>query len=360
MLSREGCARRQARLLQELEALRCDFFLTADPRAVYYFTGSFQTDSPAIFGLRQDGSSLLIASAPGEPLANDVRKLETYSIERAITKPMHDAVRLFADALPGGKPIRRTALERSSMSGLLEEQLRGAEVVDATDLVLKLRKRKEPDEIEEIRRSLCLCAVAYDAARQTIAPGRTEIDVYTAMNAAITAEAGSAVPFPGDFACGERCVKGGGPPTRREIQAGDLYILDLFPEPAYYAGDTCRTFVAGEPTDVQHRAWEMVCAAVRRAEGAVRPGVRARDVYAAVKESLDSSFWHHAGHGIGYHGHEAPRIIPGSDDIFEVGDVIAMEPGVYSTALQGGIRLEDNYVVREYGLENLFDYPRAL
>ena len=71
----------------------------------------------------------------------------------------------------------------------------------------------------------------------------------------------------------------------------------------------------------------------------------------------EKSFWHHAGHGIGHNGHEAPRIIPGTNDIFEVGDVFTLEPGVYSTALQGGIRLEDNYVVREAGLENLFDYP---
>ena len=60
----------------------------------------------------------------------------------------------------------------------------------------------------------------------------------------------------------------------------------------------------------------------------------------------ENSFWHHAGHGIGHHGHEAPRIIPGSDDVFEVGDVITLEPGIYTEALHGGIRLEDNYVVR--------------
>ena len=35
-------------------------------------------------------------------------------------------------------------------------------------------------------------------------------------------------------------------------------------------------------------------------------------------------------------------------------------PGVYTQALQGGIRLEDNYVVREDGLENLFDFPMHL
>ena len=74
----------------------------------------------------------------------------------------------------------------------------------------------------------------------------------------------------------------------------------------------------------------------------------------------ENSFWHHLGHGIGHRGHEAPRIIPGTDDIFEEGDVITLEPGVYAQSLQGGIRIEDNYVVRAHGLENLFAYPHDL
>ena len=63
----------------------------------------------------------------------------------------------------------------------------------------------------------------------------------------------------------------------------------------------------------------------------VKPGVKARDVYAFVKSALDEdpvsegSFWHHAGHGIGIHGHEAPRIIPGSRDVFEVGGAAYQE-----------------------------------
>jgi len=95
-------------------------------------------------------------------------------------------------------------------------------------------------------------------------------------------------------------------------------------------------------------------------EKAIKRGVKARDVYNEIKARLDSSFWHHAGHGIGHNGHEAPRIIPGSDDIFEAGDVITLEPGMYSKELHGGIRIEDNYVVHETGLENLFLYPKAL
>jgi Xaa-Pro aminopeptidase len=301
----------------------------------------------------------LVTTSAGEALASDVRTVEVYSIRRSIDAPMRDAVRLFADAL-GSKHVRRVAVERASTPGLVEQLFRGADIEDATMSMLWLRKRKEPDEIDEIRHSLALCKVAYDAAREAIAPGRTEIDVYNAMYSAATQAAGTAVPFPGDFACGERCIRGGGPPTGRRIETGDLYILDIFPAPAYYAGDTCRTFAVGEPTDLQKRAWERVCAAVHLAESLVRPGVLARDVYTAVSEQLDESFWHHLGHGIGFRGHEAPRIIPGSDHRFEAGDVIALEPGMYSTALHGGIRLEDNYVVREDGLENLFDYPREL
>jgi Xaa-Pro aminopeptidase len=360
MLTREGCQRRQERMLSQLSALEADVFVTADPRTAYYFSGSFAVEgSPTIFALWHDGTSLLVTPAADEALASDVRRVETYSIQRSIDYPLQDALRLFADAL-ARKPVPSAAVERASAPGIIEQQLQGAAIVDATMPVLRLRKRKEPDEIEEIRRSLRLCAIAYDAAREAIAPGRTEIDVYNAMHAAVTREAGTVVPLPGDFACGERCISGGGPPTARQVRPGDLYILDIFPAPNYYAGDTCRAFAVGTPSDLQQRAWERVRGAVELAEGLIRPGVPARNVYFAVKEYLDESFWHHVGHGIGFRGHELPRIIPGTDEIFEAGDVIAVEPGMYSEALQGGIRLEDNYVVREGGLENLFHYSRAL
>ncbi len=239
----------------------------------------------------------------------------------------------------------------------MEQELRdlwaGVRLEDAGPMVLRLRKRKEEDEIAEIRTSLGLIAAAYDAARESIAEGRTELDVYNEMQAAVVRKAGTFVQLTGDFAVGTRAIRGGGPPTSRVIGRRDLYILDLFPAPALYFGDTCRTFAVSEPTDLQLRAWEAVCEAIRIGERAVRPGVRAKDVYAEVKDYLDSqlfaeaSFWHHGGHGIGHHGHEAPRIIPGSEEVFEVGDVITLEPGIYTEALHGGIRLEDNYVVRE-------------
>ncbi len=368
----EGCRARQRRLLAEMEAQRWDLFVTSDYRTVYYLTGALsEAVVPTVFALRADGNSTLVTAAKGEWCAGETVPLEFYSIRRTITHPAHDAAGLLKAALARqGAGVATCAVEQAVVSSLLDRALQEVwprlEVADATGTVLKLRKRKEEDEIAEIRESLRYCAAAYRAARETISPGRTELDVYLAMYGAIVREAGTAVEFLGDFACGERGISGGGPATRRAIQAGDLYILDIFPAPHLYFGDVCRTFAATAPTDLQMRAWELVRQAMRIGEAAVKPGVRARDVYARVKEFLDAdplsekSFWHHAGHGIGHRGHEAPRIIPGTDDIFEAGDVITLEPGVYSQALQGGIRLEDNYVVRENGLENLFDFPMEL
>jgi hypothetical protein len=127
-------------LLSELEGLNTDLFVTADPRSVYYCTGSFSAgDSPAIFALSHDGSSLLVTAAAGEALASDVRKLDVYSIRRSIDTPLCDASRLFADAL-GSRHMQRVAVERAATPGLIEQLFPRAEIVDATVSMLWLRQ----------------------------------------------------------------------------------------------------------------------------------------------------------------------------------------------------------------------------
>ncbi|HVW84798.1 MAG TPA: M24 family metallopeptidase [Bryobacteraceae bacterium] len=372
MLSLSGCRRRQQRLLARMEEERLDLFVTGNFRTAYYFTGSLAAaDAPVIFAIRQDGRSVLVTPANQSAAADELIVVETYSIDRVIDQPVRDAAVLFREDLLRQKgTVTRYGVERAATPGIVESALSdlypNAGPHDASQIVLDLRKRKDEEEIDEIRRALNLNAAAYRAARNAIVEGRTELDVFNDLQTAVVLEAGTFVPLAGDFAAGERAIRGGGPPTPRIIEKNDLYILDLFPAPHVYFGDTCRTFAASIPTDLQEEAWEIVTGAVRIGEEAVKPGVRARDVYAAIKRHLDSfpiaenSFWHHGGHGIGLHGHEAPRIIPGSDDVFEVGDVITLEPGIYTKALRGGIRLEDNYVVREHGLEKIFHFPTDL
>jgi Xaa-Pro dipeptidase len=356
-----------------MEEQRWDLFVTSDYRTVYYFSGLLGSkDFPTLFLQYADGKSGLISSSKGAPCCDDVTQLETYSIGRSIDFPSHDAAVLLRELLMRyqSTSIKHCALERGAVPGLFEQTLRDSnpdmELLDASRALLDLRKKKEEDEVQSIRESLRYCGVAYRAAQEILAPGLTEIDVYNAMHDAVMSAAGTTISFAGDFACGERGISEGGPPTLRKVRSGDLYILDIFPAVDLYNGDTTRTFALSEPTDLQQRGWEIVMQAVRLAEGLIKPGVSARSVYLQVKGFLDSfalceqSFWHHLGHGLGHRGHDSPRIIPGSDDIFEEGDVFTIEPGIYTKALQGGIRLEDNYVLRQTGLEDLFDLPWEL
>ena len=344
---------------------RLDAFLTGHARTIYYFTGALlAAETPAALVIERDGRSILLSPVGEAPAVDECVPVETYSISRVVADAHADAARLLKDRIEGNRD-GTWAVEFSYTPAALLNSLSSNSVTDAGPLLRFLRKRKDEDEIAEIRRSLELSAIAYDAARAAIRPGVTEIEVYLAMLEAATQSVGHTFTLAGDFACGLRCVRGGGPPTTNVVEPGDLYILDLFPACAFYFGDTCRTFAAGEASGEQHDAWEHVAETLSMAEKMLRPGLSGRELYSAVRGRLathefGSSFWHHAGHGVGFHGHEAPRLIPGSDDVIEVGDVIAVEPALYSEHLRGGIRLENTYVVRDAGVERLFEYPLQL
>jgi Xaa-Pro aminopeptidase len=199
----------------------------------------------------------------------------------------------------------------------------------------------------------------YEAARGMIRPGVSELDVFSALQAAAVAACGEMLTGTGnDYACGVR----GGPPRARPCVAGDLFILDLGPAYRGYFADTSRVIaVDGRPTDVQHAAWERVCGALALVERLAKPGVRCRDIYAEVHAWLNAgslgTWSSHLGHGIGLSVHEPPHLNPSWDDTLEEGDVIAVEPALYDPALASGLRIENDYLVTASGLENLSPFP---
>jgi len=203
MLALNGCRSRQRRLLQQMQERSWDLFLTADVASVYYFTGvPVPAGSAAAFFLLADGQAGLVSPLDVPAAADQIARLETYSIERAIDNPVGDAARILRDLL-GSCTVNplRCGVQLSSTPAVIESILRElwpqAGIEDAGPMLLRLRKRKEPDEIDEIRASLCYCAVAYDKAREVIRPSLTELDVHNALYDAVIQSAGSTIAFPG-------------------------------------------------------------------------------------------------------------------------------------------------------------------
>ena len=366
LLTEAGCLRRQALLREAMERSGWDLFLTGNPRTIYTFTAALvPLEQPALLLADTRGGSLLLAPAAAGAFVTEIADVPVYSPVRPVVSPILDAASMLRARLPDGRQrmgVELASTPAAALAGLGER----VTVEDATLAVLELRRTKQEDEGAEIRRGLALNAIAYDAARRTIRPGLSELELHTAMSLAVAGELGTAIPLAGDFACGMRSLKEGGAPVSRVIRQGELCVLDLFIAPAYYFGDTCRTFCAGTPDAAQLEAWRLVRDVLLRTSETLRPGVRAAEFYEGVRAALDAgpvargTFWHHAGHGIGCQGHEAPRLIPESPDVVREGDIIAVEPAVYVEALRGGLRLENTFQVGAAGAVSLFDYPLDL
>ena len=89
-------------------------------------------------------------------------------------------------------------------------------------------------------------------------------------------------------------------------------------------------------------------------EGPARPPATSTPPSAAISRRWASSthFCSHSGHGLGLGHPEPPYFVPESDDTLEVGDVVALEPGLYIEGV-GGMRFERNYLITADGFETL-------
>lgn len=375
MLNLDCCRSRLNRFKGELEARRVDVAILSNPRTVYYFTGHLREEEfPQLLVIWPDRRTLLVTdSPPGSCTADEVLAYESYSIDWPVSLAavLARAASALESALaPIHDSVASLGLERERLNSVLFEQSTRrwpkAEIQDMTPVVNGLRRRKDTDEIRLIQRCVKAIEAGYAAARKVIRPGVNELEIFNAVHGEIVKCAGYQLKVSGDFACGVRAIRGGGTPIDRRIEAGELCVLDIYPSFDGYHGDLCRTFAASGPSELQVKAWEIARDSLLLAKQSIRPGVSASKVWKQVRDFIDGfdfvreSFWHHLGHGIGLDPQEAPWIIPGSDHVFEEGDVIALEPGCYALALQGGVRLESNYIVHQNGLEDLSEFPYDL
>jgi Xaa-Pro aminopeptidase len=338
-----------------------------NPKTIYYFTGALvDANRHHAFAIGADGHNLLVTNQEPSQCAAEKLDLYTgYTLERVFGREtMHrelsGSVCGFAASRPGS-----TAVELEFVGAGLVAEL-GRPVENITPALDEMRRRKDPDEIECLRRIVSITEAGYAAIKRELAPGMYEPDAYRIIHDAMVDEIQTAIDLRGDFACGTRAIGGGGPPTTREVLAGDLYIFDLFPSFDGYTCDLCRTFVVGKPTALQQDAWAHIIEAHVLAGRLIRPGVPASTVYEEIRAHLErfepakGSFTHHAGHGVGMDAWEFPWLTPGSDQTIQEGDVIACEPALYSVEMQGGIRLEHNYLVGSAGVTALDTFPLDL
>ena len=240
----------------------------------------------------------------------------------------------------------------------------GASLVGCDDLLARLRAVKSGDEIDAIHRAAAIVDRVVEQLTSAAAPGTTEAELAGEAARLLRAAGGESLPFAPVVLTGPRSALPHGEPGPAALAEGDLVVCDIGVTVDGYAADITRTIAVGAADERQGEIFEVVHAAERAGIAAARAGARAAEVDAAARGVIadagyGSHFVHRTGHGLGLEVHEPPYLTATSDEPLASGMVATVEPGIYVEGW-GGVRIEDDIVVREGDAEVLTKAPIAL
>lgn len=319
---------------------------------------------------------LLLIPREGDPTAV-VPQLENDNWRHAV--PDVEAVHLWDDADgPGAaataafepfRSARKVAVESLDCRFLemqhLKAQLPEAEVVSGDEVVGTLRLYKSAEEADNMRRASRIAEETLEAVVRTVRVGDREKKIAGALAAGLLSRGGEGISFPIIALSGPKSALPHGIPDDREVQSGELLLIDFGTSFNGYHSDITRTFAVGErPDDAVVDVYEAVRDANERGRIAARPGATSHEVHTACQVELESERWsdfarHRTGHGLGLEIHEPPSIMRGDDTVLRPGMTFTVEPGLYKDGFVG-VRIEDDLWLTDEGAESLTVFPREL
>jgi Xaa-Pro aminopeptidase len=272
-----------------------------------------------------------------------------------------DLFQSLADGLSGRIGFEATSVTYERYSRL---HAGGIDLVATYGAVEELRALKDDGELEALRRASEITSEAFDQFGQEDFIGRTERELAWRMEQLQREIGGEAMSFSTVVAAGPNSARPHTTPGDREVQAGEVVLVDTGCIVDGYCSDCTRTFATGTLPDELRRAYEVCLDAQLEGLEAVRPGASGPGVDAAARDRIEAAgfgdaFGHGLGHGVGLLVHESPRLARESQDTLEERMVVTVEPGIYLSGL-GGIRIEDLVVVRDGEPEVLTSFTKDL
>ncbi len=264
--------------------------------------------------------------------------------------------------------IRCLGIEEDFMTvGFCEEirkNMPGLQLIPASNIFAKLRVRKDPSEIDSIRKAAAIADEAFSHMLGYIKPGMTENEVALELEFFMRKKGASGNSFESIVASGVRSSLPHGTASEKIIENGEFLTLDFGCVYNGYCSDMTRTVFIGKATEKHKRIYDIVLRAQTEALNAIKPGVTGKSVDSTAREIIKKEgygeyFGHGLGHGVGLAVHEEPRLSILGETILEPGMVVTDEPGIYIPDF-GGVRIEDLVLVTEKGAETLSKSPKEL
>ncbi len=261
-------------------------------------------------------------------------------------------------------------------------------IVDLRDLLHRSRLVKGEEELGLLRKACEISSEAHILAMKYCRPGMHEYELQALLEYHYRRSGGEYPAYTTIVGSGDNATILHYTENRDRIESGDVVLIDSGCEFGFYAGDITRSFPAnGSFTPAQRDIYQAVLEAQKAAIEFCQPGASYDELKSSVERQLTESlvdlgllegsidelmeeskfrdyYPHSIGHSLGIDVHDVGLVRPedGESRPLEPGVVLTIEPGIYIPAgdesapeeMRGvGIRIEDDVLVTETGVENL-------
>lgn len=370
---------------QAMESYGIDVLVCRNPENVLFLSGYWPLTGWSLAVIPLDGDPALIIPKSELDYAEESWIKNIYTYEAESLEHIWDPYRFIARILEGlslpryirvGCELSMETIATTNIVGEvsyaciptfnLVKDVFEATLVDATQLISKLRMVKSNHEIERIKITSKIASLAIEKLLEKIKDGLKESELAALAESFVYSEGvgfegrvkrarGFAFVMSGEFS--SRAWYPFNISTDRRIMRGDPILLEFNICADGYWIDVTRTWILGRPTKEQEDIFNTLMEAQESVYRFENPGLKASDVDRVARNVVkirgyDRFFPHRLGHGVGLRLHEEPIIHPLSDVEIEEYMVHTVEPGIYTDRY--GLRLEDVVLVLGKGVENLF------
>jgi len=261
------------------------------------------------------------------------------------------------------------------------------EIVEPGTVVHEMRLFKDAEGLGCMRRAAEITARAHAASMRAARPGMFEYEIEAILLDTFRKNGSERAAYGSIVGSGPNATVLHYRSNDRQMNEGDLLLIDAGCELGYYASDVTRTFpVSGTFTKAQRTIYEIVLEAQLAGLAATKPGNTLDDIHNAcvgviakglvalglltgtvesvIAESTYKRFYmHKTSHWLGMDVHDVGRYhLGGKPRPLAPGMVLTVEPGIYISEKDEtvapewrgiGVRIEDDLLVTAGGYENL-------
>ncbi len=332
--------------------------------------------------------------------------------------------RVWEGDVPGPIEAKKLfGVDRVMYADELKKAMRGRRLVSPAklrDALDEMRAVKTKGELDLMRRANAISGEAHAAVMKMARPAMREYELQAVFDSACVKAGLNHLAYPSIVAAGVNSAVLHYQKNTAPLKSGDLLLIDAGAELGGYAADITRTFpISGKFTRRQRDVYAIVLEAQKACIGKALPGVNSADLHVhsmrVIAEGLKSLgllkgetdgllengavrlfYPHGLTHMLGLDVHDVTggkrRILSNPTKVpvrfvakLEPGFVITMEPGIYFIAALlhdpllrrkhknsvdfakaesfldfGGIRIEDDIVIRAGAAENLTVVPKEI